>query len=125
MTSGFDRPAGGPNGVPGEFVNPPVPLPSSIVTEPVGPGLPHRSPHSGVARSVTPSLLKSAATSSLGNVPLVGTLVAVVKETSALAGAATPSDTSAVERSTRAEMFVTRRFRLEGLRVIRVKTLIF
>src|SRR3954470_5719280 len=108
MTSGFDRPVGGSNGVPGAGsnggrgagVSPPLPSERRTSTSPGGPGDPHRSPQSGVATSLRPSLLKSATTISLGNVSDVGALIAALNATSAPAGAASTPTSTAVARTT-------------------------
>src|SRR3954454_17296063 len=89
-TSGPCMPEGGSSGVPGAALNPPLPSPSRTETLPIPPGgmLPHLSPQSALARSGKPSLLKSAVTSLLGLVVLVGMLMAGVNATPAPAGAA-------------------------------------
>src|SRR3954468_16783765 len=100
MTSGFESPVGGSNGVPGAGVSPPLPSESRTFTSPAGPGDPHRSPQSGAATSLRPSLLKSATTISLGNVSDVGALIAALNATSAPAGAASTATSAAVARTT-------------------------
>src|SRR5947207_2325629 len=97
--SGLCMPDGGVNGVPGAVLNPPVPLPCRTVTWPVDPvALPHTSPQSALARSGSPSLLKSAVTNSLRLVVLVARVVAVeLNVTSAPAGAAASRNRSAAQ----------------------------
>src|SRR4051812_30210306 len=97
--SGPCMPVGGVSGVPGAVLNPPAPLPCRTVTWPIEPiALPHTSPQSALARSASPSLLKSAATRSLGLVVLVGRVVpGEVNVTSAPAGAAASRNRNAAQ----------------------------